>query len=138
MLAMFRPIDAQTKTSSGSIGESLEAPSDELSDVMSVDQMQQQQQIQQPVHFPVPHGVYSLSRMRQNKPYQGGYQLLQPVNYLMPHLRKQFGASGAPTLLKLRNHPLNLTGSNLLLSSSTITTFHPPAPTTTTTTTTAT
>ena len=56
--ALFRPIDAQTKTFSGSIGESLEAATDELSDVMSVDQMQQQQQMQQPVHLPVLHGVF--------------------------------------------------------------------------------
>ena len=117
--AMFRPIDAQIKTSSGSIGDSLEAASDELSDVMSIDQMQQQQQMQHPVHLPMPHSMYQVPRVRHNKPFQGGYPVLQPANYLMlPHPRNQFGASSAPTSPRLRHHPLNLAGSNLSLSSS--------------------
>jgi len=116
--AMFRPIDAQTKTSSGSIGDSLEAASDELSDVINIDQMQQQQQ-QQPIHLPMPHGMYQVPRVRHNRPIQGGYQMLQPANYLMlPQQRNQFGASSAPTSPRLHHHPLSLAGSNMSLSSS--------------------
>jgi len=113
--AMFRPIDAQTKISSGSIGDSSEAASDELSDVINIDQMQHQH----PVHLPMPHGMYHVPRVRHNKPFQGGYQMLQPTNYLMlPQQRNQFGASSAPTSPRLHHHPFNLAGSNLSLSSS--------------------
>ena len=108
--AMFRPIETQTRASSGSITDSQEGASfgdcgsessnDHVQPQKLVQQQQQQQQ-QQPI---MGQGVYALQAMYHNKPYH----VTHPGNHLMlPQQRSQFGASSAPTSPRLQHHGFN-------------------------------
>ena len=104
--AMFRPIDTQTKASSGSIPDSQEGASfgegysENSGDHLPPQQLMQQQQ-QQPV---MGQGVYPLQGIYHNKPYP----MAQPGSHLMlPQQRNQFGASSAPTSPRLQHHGFN-------------------------------
>ena len=104
--AMFRPIETQTKASSGSIPDSQEGASfGESYSESSGDHLQPQQFMQQQQQQPVMgQGVYTLQGMYHNKPYS----VAQPGSHLMlPQQRNQFGASSAPTSPRLQHHGFN-------------------------------
>ena len=106
--AMFRPIETQTRASSGSIPDSQEAASfnegyNESPNEHIPPQLIQQQQQQQAV---MGQGVYTMQGMFHNKPPP--FQMAQAGNHLMlPHQRSQLGASSAPTSPRLQHHGLN-------------------------------
>lgn len=108
--AMFRPIDTQTRASSGTIADGQDGVTfNEGYSEGCNDTMQPPQQI---VRHPVMgQGVYALQGMYHNKPFQ---MAAQSGNHLMlPHQRNQFGASSAPTSPRLPHHGFNLAAMSL-------------------------
>ena len=106
--AMFRPIETQTRASSGSIPDSQEAANyndgygESLNEHIPPQQLMQQQQQQQAV---MGHGVYAMQGMYHNKL---PFHMAQAGNHLMlPQQRSQLGASSAPTSPRLQHHGLN-------------------------------
>jgi len=100
--AMFRPIDTQTRASSGSMIDSQEGVNfnDGYSEG-SNDHVQPQQFVQ---HSLMGQGVYAVQGMYHNKQFQ----TTQPRNHLMlPQHRNQFGASSAPTSPQFQHHGFN-------------------------------
>lgn len=111
--AMFRPIETQTRASSGSIPDSQEAASfgegynENSSHHVRPQHLVQQQQ---PV---MGQGVYAMQGLYHNKPFQ----MTQSGNHLMlPQHRSQFGASSAPTSPQLQHHGFNPVAVSLATS----------------------
>ena len=105
--AMFRPIETQTRASSGSIPDSQEAANlSEGYNKSSNEHLPPQQFIQQQQQAVIGQGVYAMQRMFHAK--QPPFQMAQPGNHLMlPQQRSQLSASSAPTSPRLQHHGLN-------------------------------
>ena len=106
--AMFRPIETQTRASSGSIADKHEAANfNEGYSEGTNEHVLPQQLIQQKQHHQrvIGQGVYSMQGMYHSKP---PFQVAQAGNHLMlPQQRSQFGASSAPTSPQLQHHGFN-------------------------------
>lgn len=105
--AMFRPIETQTRASSGSIPDSQEAANlNEGYNEGSNEHLPPQPLIQQQQQAVMGQGMYTMPGMFHAK--QPPFQMAQPGNHLMlPQQRNQLGASSAPTSPRLQHHGLN-------------------------------